>query len=191
MWSVWHNWGRVTVLFLISVPMAGAFAWVWARLRARRGAPARDAWAEAMMIAGTAPWLGPLFAPSPNPLSNRRVFLVPFIDLVQQIGQGPRFIVIQVFGNLAVFAALGFFMPIRYRIGLVRVAAIAACASAFVEIMQYVADLRRISSIDDVLINTAGAVLAALACRWWSSRNRVLSSGLVLPGEGWWPGPVE
>jgi glycopeptide antibiotics resistance protein len=37
-----------------------------------------------------------------------------------------------------------------------------------VETLQYVLRLDRVSSVDDVLVNTAGAVLAALASRrWW------------------------
>ncbi|MCF4123280.1 VanZ family protein [Antribacter sp. KLBMP9083] len=39
---------------------------------------------------------------------------------------------------------------------------------ALVEVLQYALDLGRVSSVDDVLLNTAGALLAA-ACsyRWW------------------------
>jgi glycopeptide antibiotics resistance protein len=42
---------------------------------------------------------------------------------------------------------------------------VAATASVTVEILQYGLDLGRVSSIDDVLLNAAGAGLAALASR--------------------------
>jgi hypothetical protein len=179
-WSVWHTWGLVTLLFLVSLPVAAALAWGWARLRARRGVSARDALAEALMVAGTAPWLGPLLAYNPNSLATRRVFVIPFVDLVEQISKGPRFLVIELGGNLAVFAALGFFLPVRYRIGLLAVIGTVATASVGVEIAQYVFDLHRVSSIDDVTINTTGAALAALASRrWWRRRRRPDPAGTV------------
>jgi VanZ like family len=192
---VWHSWGLVTVVFLASVPVAALLAWGWARMRARRGVSARDALAEALMVAGTAPWLAPLLAPNPNPLATRRVILVPFTDLIEQIGKGPRFVLIEVGGNLAVFAVLGFVLPIRYRVGALAAAAVAFAASTGVEVAQYVFDLHRVSSVDDVIINTTGAVLGALLSRrWWRRRRRPagrhgagaagISPGERLPGAG-------
>jgi len=66
---------------------------------------------------------------------------------------------------------------VRWRLGdgrtgtvLWMVAAGAASGSALVETLQWALDLGRVSSVDDVLLNTAGAVLAALATRrWWRS----------------------
>jgi glycopeptide antibiotics resistance protein len=79
--------------------------------------------------------------------------------------------VIQLGGNLAVFAAFGALAPLRWRIGLGAVAALAAAGSITVETLQYALDLGRVSSVDDVLLNTAGAILAALATRrWWPQR---------------------
>lgn len=52
---------------------------------------------------------------------------------------------------------------------LARVAGLAAGLSVAVEVLQYVLGLGRVSSVDDVLVNTAGAVLAALCSRrWWA-----------------------
>ncbi|WP_269458445.1 VanZ family protein [Micromonospora coriariae] len=46
--------------------------------------------------------------------------------------------------------------------------ALGAGCSALVETAQYVLRLDRVSSVDDVLVNAAGAVLAGLASRhWW------------------------
>jgi hypothetical protein len=170
---IWHSWGDVTLLFLLSVPVAALLAWLWARFRARRGVSARDALAEAMMVVGTAPWVGPLLVRNPNTLAPRLVYLIPFVDLAEQTAKGPRYLAIELGGNLMVFAALGFFMPIRYRVGPLAVAIVACAASTSVEVVQYVFDLHRTSSIDDVIINTTGAVLAALLSRrWWRRRSR-------------------
>jgi hypothetical protein len=175
---IWHSWGLVTVVFLVSAPVAALLAWGWALLRARRGVSTRDAVTEALMVAGTAPWLGPLLAPNPNPHATRRIFLIPFVDLAEQISKGPRFLAIEVGGNLAVFVVLGFFLPIRYRIGLGALAGLVAASSAGVEVIQYAFDLHRVSSIDDVIINTAGGVLAALVShRWWRRRRSSPSAG--------------
>jgi len=52
----------------------------------------------------------------------------------------------------------------------VLVLALGVGCSVLVETAQYVFQLDRVSSVDDVLVNAAGAVLAGLAARrWWSS----------------------
>ncbi|MDX3385650.1 VanZ family protein [Streptomyces niveiscabiei] len=64
--------------------------------------------------------------------------------------------------------------PIRSRRSrtLGRVAAIAALLSTAVEITQYALAVGRVSSTDDVLLNTAGAVVGALLTRnWWRPRS--------------------
>lgn len=73
-------------------------------------------------------------------------------------------------GNLLVFASLGFFAPMRCAAlaSLPRILALGAGCSALVETAQYVLRLDRVSSVDDVLVNATGAVLAGLASRrWW------------------------
>jgi glycopeptide antibiotics resistance protein len=63
-----------------------------------------------------------------------------------------------------------------------RVLALAAGCSVLVETAQYVLRLDRVSSVDDVLLNAAGAGLAALASRRWWRAAAVASSER--------PGPV-
>ncbi|WP_306522086.1 VanZ family protein [Streptomyces sp. ISL-12] len=92
-----------------------------------------------------------------------RVSLIPLRDLLT-MSTG------QVVGNLLVFAALGFLAPLRFAAlaSVPRLLALAASCSALVETAQYVLRPDRVSSVDDVLLNTAGAGLAALASRpWW------------------------
>jgi glycopeptide antibiotics resistance protein len=70
-------------------------------------------------------------------------------------------------GNLLGVRALGFLAPVRFAAlaSLPRILALAAGCSVLVETAQYVLLLDRVSSVDDVLLNTAGAGLAALASR--------------------------
>jgi glycopeptide antibiotics resistance protein len=73
-------------------------------------------------------------------------------------------------GNLLVFASLGFFAPMRFAAlaSVPRILALGTGCSALVETAQYVLRLDRVTSVDDVLVNAVGAVLAALASRrWW------------------------
>lgn len=80
----------------------------------------------------------------------------------------------QVVGNPPAFAALGAPLPVRtarpasHR----RVATVAAAASALVEILRYAPRPGRFSSVDDVPLDTAGAVpAAAVTRRWWAPRE--------------------
>jgi hypothetical protein len=76
----------------------------------------------------------------------------------------------QVMGNVVLLAPLGLLLPVRFtRLASVpSVLMVAALCSASIETVQYVLPLDRVASIDDVLLNTAGAGLGALASRpWW------------------------
>ncbi|MFE6222783.1 VanZ family protein [Streptomyces sp. NPDC057854] len=154
----------VVLMTVVTVPVALAVAWGLARLR-RRSAGA-DAWrrslAEVGMVHGTLPFLWMTLMPGGGDLPPR-VSLVPLRDLVTM---GP----LGIGGNLLVFASLGFFAPVRFAAlaTVPRVLALGAGCSVLVETAQYVLRLDRVSSVDDVLVNAAGAVLAGLASRsWW------------------------
>ena len=109
---------------------------------------------------------------------QRAVSLVPLQDLHTM----PMY---QVIGNLLIFAAVGFLGPIRCAVlRPPRILAVAAAGSVLIETAQYVLRLDRVSSVDDVLLNTAGAGLAALAShRWWRTRPQVspAMAGHLLP----------
>ena len=128
--------------------------------------------AEVGMVYGTVPLVWLTLMPGPGAgIVPGRVSLVPLRDLVTM---GP----IGIGGNLLVFAALGFFAPMRFAAlaSLPRILALGAGCSALVETAQYVLRLDRVSSVDDVLVNAAGAVLAALASRrWWRTTAQVPS----------------
>ena len=99
------------------------------------------------------------------------VSLVPLRDLSTMATE-------QVVGNLLVFAALGFFAPLRFAAlaSVPRILALAAGCSVLVETAQYVLPMDRVSSVDDVLLNAAGAGLAALASRRWWRTSATASS---------------
>lgn len=166
----WHGcfdtFNGVVLITLIALPLAALV--VWALACRRRAVGVASAWrmslAEVAMVHGTVPFLWMTMMPGAGAgTAPRRVSLVPLRDLVTM---GPGGIV----GNLLIFAALGFFAPMRFA-GLAsvpRILALGAGCSVLVETAQYVLWLDRVSSVDDVLVNAAGAVLAALASRrWW------------------------
>ncbi|MDA0633799.1 VanZ family protein [Nonomuraea sp. MCN248] len=140
------------------------------RRRARRGHPAalRTALADVGIAVGTAPWIWMILTPAGG---AEGVSLIPFRDLAAVLRAPWETAFVQVGGNLLVFAPLGALLPVRSArlASPARVAAVAALASLLVETLQYVLRLGRFSSVDDVLINTAGAVAAAAVTRrWWA-----------------------
>ncbi len=140
------------------------------RTRGKHPAPVRTALADVGIVVGTAPWIWMILTPANG---QEGVSLVPFTDLAWVATEPWETVFVQVGGNLLVFAALGALLPVRSArwARWTRVAAVAATASALVETLQYVLRLGRFSSVDDVLINTLGAVLAALVTRrWWAGR---------------------
>jgi glycopeptide antibiotics resistance protein len=173
----WHGWvGTFTGVVLITVavlPLAALAVWALARRRSVTGTT--QAWrmslAEVGIVYGTVPWVWMIMLPGSRAGAvPRRVSLVPLRDLHTILAAGPLTATGQVVGNLLVFAALGFFAPLRFAAlaSVPRILALAAGCSVLVEVAQYVLRLDRVSSVDDVLLNAAGAGLAALASRrWW------------------------
>jgi len=166
----WHGcfdtFNGVVLMTLVALPLAALV--VWALALRRRVAGVTWAWrmslAEVGMVHGTVPFLWLTMMPGAGAgIVPARVSLVPLRDLVTM---GPLGIV----GNLLVFASLGFFAPMRFAAlaSVPRILALGTGCSVLVETAQYVLRLDRVSSVDDVLVNAAGAVLAALASRrWW------------------------
>ncbi|WP_327088845.1 VanZ family protein [Nonomuraea sp. NBC_01738] len=156
----------------MALPLAALAVVLLARHRARAGhpAPVRTALADIGVPIGTAPWIWMILTPSNRPST---ISPIPLHELLA-MSLGPwQTTFVQVGGNLLVFAALGALLPLRSPrfASLPRVALLAALASLTVEALQYGLRLGRVSSIDDILVNTAGAVLAALITRRWWSRS--------------------
>jgi glycopeptide antibiotics resistance protein len=172
MGSVWGvggvgRWLPVVVISIAALPLCVPAAMLLARRRLRLGVPASTAWrhsvAEVAIVVGTLPWVWMILTPVG---ARREIRPVPLADIGGLLAGGDlAFAFVQIGGNLLVFAAFGFFAPLRWRIGVAGVTAVAAIASAVVETLQFVLDLGRVSSVDDVLLNAAGAGLAALVSR--------------------------
>lgn len=168
----WHGcfdtFNGVLLMMPVGLPVAALV--VWALARRRRAAAWRMSLAEVGMVYGTVPFVWLTLMPGPGAgVVPGRVSLVPLRDLVTM---GP----IGIGGNLLIFAALGFFAPIRFAAlaSVPRLLALGAGCSVLVETAQYVFRLDRVSSVDDVLVNAAGAVLAGLASRrWWRAAAEV------------------
>ncbi|MEU7143612.1 VanZ family protein [Nocardia sp. NPDC046473] len=157
--GTWESWGGVILASIAAIPVAGVAAWWLGRWRGRRAALC-----EVGMVLGTAPWLWMILTPKGT---GRSLNLVPLRDLAEQLTDDR--VIEQFGGNLLVFAALGFLLPLRlpwfarpYRILLT-----AAGASIVVETLQFALAIGRHSSVDDVLLNAVGAYLAALSVHLW------------------------
>ncbi|HKS99369.1 MAG TPA: VanZ family protein [Rugosimonospora sp.] len=172
----WHGcydtFNGPLLMTLVGLPLPALLVCVLARLRRANGgtAPWRMSLAEVGMVYGTVPMVWLTLQPGPGAGKvHGRVNLIPLRDLVTM---GP----IGIGGNLLIFAALGFFAPIRFAAlaSLPRILALGAGCSALIETAQYAFRLDRVSSVDDVLVNAAGAVLFGLASRrWWRTAAEV------------------
>ena len=181
--EAWHNWvgtfTGVVVMTVAALPLAALVVWALAHRRRVGGAAPAWAWrrslAEVGIVYGTVPWVWMTMMPGDRAGAvPGRVTLIPLRDLFTILADGgPQTLTGQVVGNLLVFAALGFFAPLRFAVlaSVPRVLALGAACSVLVETAQYVFQLDRVSSVDDVLVNAAGAALAGLASRrWWRVR---------------------
>jgi glycopeptide antibiotics resistance protein len=181
----WHGcfdtFNGVVLMTLVALPLATLVVWALARRRLAAGVtPAwRMSLAEVGMVLGTVPFVWMVLMPGSGAgVVPGRLSLVPLRDLFTMGFLG-------IIGNLLVFAVLGFFAPMRFAAlaSVPRIWALAAGCSIMIEIAQYVLQLDRVSSVDDVLLNAAGAVLAALASRrWWRTKPESLPDhGLTPP----------
>ncbi|MGW0854751.1 VanZ family protein [Streptomyces sp. NPDC002690] len=171
----WHGcfdtFNGVVLMTLVLLPLAVLVAWAlaWRRKAAGVQGAWRKSLAEVGMVHGTVPFLW--LTMMPGAMAGQvpgRFSLVPLRDLATMGALG-------IAGNLLVFASLGFFAPTRWAVlaSVPRVLALGAGCSVLVETLQYVLRLDRVSSVDDVLVNTAGAVLAGLASRRrWARTGR-------------------
>ncbi|MFI9008175.1 VanZ family protein [Actinosynnema sp. NPDC053489] len=166
----WHGCfdtvNGVVLVTLAGIPLALLAAWAVARVRRARGVASawRVSLAEVGMVYGTVPTAWLTMTPGEGAgVVPGRVSLVPLRDLVSMGALG-------IVANLLIFAALGFFGPVRFAAlaSVPRVLALGAACSVLVEFAQYALRLDRVSSVDDVLLNAVGAALAGLASRrWW------------------------
>ncbi|QXN95410.1 VanZ family protein [Nocardia iowensis] len=169
--GTWQAWGGVVVVAIGAIPVAGVAAWWLARWRGWR-----VALCDVGMVTGTAPWLWMILTPNGT---GRSVNLVPLHDLAEQLADGR--VIEQFGGNLLVFAALGFLLPVRWSwfARSFRILLVGAAASITVETVQFTLAIGRHSSVDDVLLNAAGACLASQLSRPWLASHTAGVAGAV------------
>jgi hypothetical protein len=170
---VWVLWWPQILTGLLALPLAVMFAaWMAARRRQAGWAPGwatRASVAETAMVVGTLPWLWMTLTPVPGQRPGHN--FIPFADLAHQFHVGTTYAIVQITGNLLVFAALGAAIPVRWRVGPLAALAAGAAGSLLIEASQFVLPLGRYASVDDIMVNAAGAWLAAWLTRgWWRSR---------------------
>lgn len=161
----------VVVLTMLAFPVAVLAVPVLAGLRRALGVAWRRAWrhslAEVAIVYGTVPGVMLTLLPGNNGILSGNVSLVPFEDMSTM---GP----VGLIGNLLIFAALGFFGPIRFPAlrSVWRVLILAGAASVSIEVLQHLLPLGRVSSVDDIILNAGGATAAAiLSWPWWRRRR--------------------
>ncbi|WP_285746558.1 VanZ family protein [Lentzea sp. NBRC 105346] len=166
-WTDWvGTFTGVVASTVVALPVAALVVVIMGFRRRAKGIarPWRLALADVAMVYGTVPGVWMIMLPGDE--ARGELSLVPLRDLLS-MDTG------QIVGNMLVFAAFGFFAPLRFAAlaSVPRILALAAGASAFLEIAQYVLKLDRVSSVDDVLLNAAGAGLAALVSYpWWRAK---------------------
>ncbi|MBW0274037.1 hypothetical protein ATM97_32490 [Nocardia sp. MH4] len=190
MGSVWTSWGHVLIAWTVAVPVLTAATALLVTRRLHAGLPRRLALrrsiAEVGIVGATLPWVWMILTPATG---TRAVSLMPLRDLLDTLGAAPGTAFVQVGANLMVFLPLGFLLPLRFprMSGVARMTAVGAVVSTALEILQYILDLGRVTSVDDVLLNAVGAGLGAWSAAVHVARREsgASRSDRVLVRLGW------
>ncbi|WP_328645363.1 VanZ family protein [Amycolatopsis sp. NBC_00348] len=178
-------WGMIPVS-AIALPYA-LLGWPLLAARRRRRLPARYASATAGVdsAAVLVAFLVLCLVTMPVGGSGQSTLdLVPGADITAAFGDDGS--LWQVIGNVLLLCPLGALLPLRLRglRTLLRIALVALLASVLVEGTQYLIHTGRVTSTDDVLLNTAGATLgAALSRRVWRSLDPPPPPPVVIPTQ--------
>ena len=118
---------------------------------------------------------------APQPAAGVEVRVVPGNDLGVALQASPGDVLpwLQLLGNLLLLAPFGALAPVRFAGfgGWGRVLAGALAVTCGIEFLQDTVLTGRVVSADDVLLNTAGAVLGAVLTRpWWGELPRALAA---------------
>lgn len=94
---------------------------------------------------------------------GRSVQLTPLADITGVIASGysAQWATVQLLGNVLIFIPIGFLLPWRFEVfdGFGRILPFAAALATFIELFQFIVPLGRTVSVDDAILNVAGAVL--------------------------------
>ena len=168
MGRTWDAWGGVVLAGVLGLVLGLGAVWALSSSRTRK-----KRLVEAGMVLGTWPWLWMILTPK---AAARAIDLVPLLPIVDELRGDPGVAVEQIGGNLLVFAAFGFCARLRWGLPVWHIVALAAAGSLLVEVLQWVLDLGRVSSVNDVILNATGAGLASLVGRGsvpaWIGRSK-------------------
>lgn len=171
--------GDLLPALMFLVPLAGVLVWILGTRRRRRGH--KSAWTSSVIDTVLALDLLSVvylvFIPVAG-LHRRMISLTPGTEIVSAFSGGAG--LWQALGNVVLLVPLGALLPLRVvRLrSLIRVLLAALLVSACLEIAQGVLPTGRVSAIDDVILNTAGAVLGAVVTwRWWRRSSLAIDAG--------------
>lgn len=155
--------GGVVITAIVALPLLPLAAGVLARIRRALGMSPRHAWRSSALDVGLLYGVGVPIWLTMLPGGNREISLVPFRDMATL----PPY---EIVGNMLLLAAVGALVPLRFRAlaSVPRATLVAMALSCAIETCQYVLPIGRVASVDDVILNTAGAAVAALGSwMWW------------------------
>ncbi|WP_253769002.1 VanZ family protein [Goodfellowiella coeruleoviolacea] len=163
--QLWRTFGNLIPIVLIVTPMLVVGWWALAVRRRGRQAAVQAYWTSGLDILialFTLPVLYLVFVPIPGGVNN--ISLVPGSEVAKAFTYSSEAAVMQILGNLVLLTPLGFLVPLRTARmrSLTRVILGAALVSIAIEILQAVLGIGRISTVDDVILNTIGAFVGAL-----------------------------
>ncbi len=112
---------------------------------------------------------------SPASVQPPVVNLVPFWGLGQSLSAGGLAVLINIVGNIIAFMPIGFLLPLWHRLGRQgrNVALIGSGISTTIEALRWIQG-QRVTDVDDVMLNTFGAVLGYLV--FWVLTSRIFRS---------------
>lgn len=176
-------WGMIPIS-AIALPYA-LLAWPLLAARRRRRMAARRASATAAVDCAVFLVAFLVFCLVTMPVgdsADSTLDLVPGADITAAFSSDGS--LWQVIGNVLLLCPLGALLPLRVRClrMLPRIALAALIASVLVEGTQYLIHTGRVTSADDVLLNTAGATLgAALSRRGWRRLDTSPPAPVAIP----------
>ena len=163
-----HGGSRLVFWLLIPFFIAGVALAIWRSRRTEnrlrvRSALARSALDVAIAWTVVAMLVVAFYGYGTGAPTGERVQLVP---LQEFFGEQPTAVSWLLLGNILLYLPIGLFVALRMpRWSVVQITIGAATASLLVEIAQFIADDGRVASVDDVLLNTLGALIGALIAR--------------------------
>ncbi|WP_152559308.1 VanZ family protein [Tumebacillus flagellatus] len=139
----------------------------WRRNKFREAG--RELWMNLFFLYGLAVTYVTFFPLTIRVSAARHVNMIPFVEMKWLLYR-PLVAVLNLGGNVVMFAPLGFFLPIlwaRVR-GFWKTAGIGMLLSLSIEFLQYLTADRE-ADIDDVMLNTTGAILGYWLYLLWNS----------------------